>query len=592
MRRALLLVLVVAGLSAAVLLLSFSVSRYNVKGQRFDDSLADFLYMMSAYTALSLQIRPDIPDEHRIRTALARYRATTHWEVKEVAGKDIARFGAGALPVLERASGQAGSFVLEGIARALEHIGGAPTLPLLLEIIRRHSLFERMAPQDLKAQPLSLRDHVVKALGKTGTREAADLLVDIHARAKTVNASWAPMILASIADTGHGAPYLLHLARNAASERDLNEYIWPLARSRDPEAMTFLASLFARPELALRRSARDSLDQAGGPAAIPAVLRTLEATSDEMLKSWLIQTVLDDRDARGNPDVVPALEPYLTHPALAWSARYALLRIGTPEANAAIIRQLDRMQALDLISDMEYASIHALPIVERLLHSPDPQVRRAMLYKLTETYIPGAEPLIEKAASDGNPSVRTAAQEAALYTDRMTFWKALTDRLPASVGPSLFYAMRPTFFGAPLDHMLPLLRAVHAVGIALSALVAVALLFGAVKVVEPYRFDLFTAFLLLEGFIGDFLLLEFNDDPWRLILAATGCHLALLAGVLCQPPERLPGELAGRFERLLGASVWLAMPLLFVFTTPVLAYALRLAFQDSAWSLALLGLFA
>ena len=113
-----------------------------------------------------------------------------------------------------------------------------------------------------------------------------------------------------------------------------------------------------------------------------------------------------------------------------------------------------------------------------------------------------------------------------------------------------------------------------------------------VKVIEPYRFDLFAAFLLLEGFAGDFLLLEFGRDPWLLIQAATGCHLALLAGVVLQPRELLPGELAGRFERLMGASMWLLMPLLLVFTTPVLAEALRYAFHSAAWSLTLLALSA
>jgi len=592
MRRALLLALVIAGLSAAVLALSFAVSRYSVKGQRFGDSLADFLFMMSAYASISLDARPAAPDEERIRLALGRYRATTHSEVKDVAARDIARFGTAAIPMLARAAEKADPFVLEGIARALERIGGAQTLTVLQDIIGRHGLFDNLTPAKLEYQPLSLRHHVMQALGRSGTREAVDVLIDIHGRAKNVNPSWARMIPASIADTGHGAAYLLRLARDAGPARDLDEYIWPLAKTRDPEAMAFLAGLFARPELSLRRSARDSLDQAGGPAAIPAVLDVLRGTSDEYLKSWLIHHVLDDRDARGNPDVVATLEPYLTHPALAWNARYALLRIGTPEANAAIGRQLERIPAEDLIRDMEYASVYALPIVERLLRSPDAQVRRMMLHKLTETYIPGSEPLIAEAASDGDPWVRVAAQEASLYMDRMAFWKGLTDRLPETVGPSLFNAMRPTFFGAPLDHMLPLLRVVHGVGVALSALLALALLFGLVKVVEPYRFDLFTAFLLLEGFVGDFLLLEFGNNPWMLILGATACHLALLAGVVCQPREHLPGELAGRVERLMGASVWLAIPLLLAFTTPALAHALRFAFQDSAWSLALLGLFA
>lgn len=592
MRRALLLALVVAALSAAVLTLSFAVSRYNVRGQRIDDSLADFLYMISAYASLALDARSDGPDQARIRYALGRYRATTHREVKDVAARDIARFGAAAVPILARASEPADPFVLEGVARALEHIGGAQTLPLLQDLIRRHRLFENLTRAQLRYQPLSLRNRVVRALGKSRAPEAVDILIDIHGRAQAVNPSWARMIPASIADTGHGAPYLVRRAREAGSASDLDELIWPLARTRDRQAMEFLAGLFARPELALRRTVRDALDQFGGSAAIPAVLGVLEATSDEYLKSWLIHHVLDDRDARGSLDVVVALEPYLTHPALAWNARYALLRIGTLEANAAIGRQLDRIRAEDLIRDMEYASVHALPIVERLLRYPDPRVRRAMLYKLTETYIPGSEPLIAGAASDDDRWVRVAVQEASLFMDRMAFWKGVTDRLPESVGPSLFHAMRPTFFGAPLDHMLPLLRAVHGVGVALSALLALALLFGLVKVVEPYRFDLFSAFLLLEGFVGDFLLLEFGSKPWMLILGATGCHLALLAGVVCQPREHLPGELAGRFERLMGASVWLAMPLLFAFTTPALAHALRFAFHDSAWSLVLLGLFA
>ncbi len=590
MRRALLLALVVAVLSAAVLALSFSVSRYNVKGQRFDDSLADFLFMMSAYTALSLRIHPEAPDEQRIRRALARYRATTHWEVRSVAGRDIARYGVAAIPFLARASEGADAFVLEGVARALEVIGGAQSLPVVLGMIRRHALFADLTSG--KRQHHSLRRHVVQALGKTGTREAADVLVEVYARAKKLNISWAPTILASIADTGHGAAFLLGAARAAHAARELDEFIWPLARPRDARAIDFLAGLFARPEVSLRRSARDALDQAGGPAAIPAVLRVLGGTNDEHLKSWLIQTILDDRDAQGNPDVVPALEPYLTHPALASEARYALLRIGTAEANAAIVRRFDRLQPDDLIRDMEYASEHALPLVERYLASPDPRVRRMILDKLPEMRIPETEALAAKALTDGDPWVRKSAREAALYADRLLFWKGLTDRLPESIGPSLFHAMRPTFFGAPLDHMLPLLRGVHAVGVGLSGLLALALLFGAARIVEPYRFDLFTAFLLLEGFVGDFLLLEFGNNPWLLILGATACHLALLAGVLCQPPEFLPGELAGRFERLMGASVWLAMPLLFAFTTPALAQALRVAFHNSAWSLALLALFA
>lgn len=592
MRRGLLLALVVAALSVAVLALTFSVSRYNVRGQRYDVSLADYLYMVSAYAALSLRARPAVLDEARIHTALARYRPTTHGEVRNVAAADIARFGAAAIPILEGVAARADPYVLEGVARALQRIGGAQALPLLLDIIRRHRLFDDLTPGRLEGQPLRLRHHVVVALGKTGTREAAELLIRIYDRAKPVNAAWAPAVVSSIADTGHGVAFLIEAARTARSAHELGELVWPLARTRDPQATDFVSELFARPELSLRRSARDALDQVGGPAAVASVLRVLDSTSDEHLKSWLIHINLDDRDARGNPRVIAALERYVTHPALAWEARYALLRIGTPEAYAALVRQFDRLRPDELIRDMEYANAHALPLIERYLASPDPRVRRMLLDKVPEMYVPAAAPLVAKATEDSDPQVRDAAREASRYMDRVLFWKGLTDLLPASIGPSLFLAMRPTFFGAPLDHMLPLLRGVHAVATVLSALLAFALLFGAVNVVEPYRFDLFAAFLLLEGFVGDFLLLEAWDNAWLLILGATACHLALLAGVVCTARERLAGELAGRFERLMGASVWLAMPLLLAFTTPALAQALRFAFHASPWSLALLGLFA
>ena len=593
MRRALLLALVVAGLLAAVLLLSFSVSRYNVKGQRVDDSLADFLFMMAGYSALTFDPQPAALDEQRIAFALRRHRSSTHNEVKEVAARYIARWKLAAIPQLARASRQADGPLLEGVARALEAIGGPETLPVLLDILERHRVFERNRPQDLRGQPLNLRHHLAQALGASRTREAAELLIDIHRRVEKLNPMWAPVILSDIAVTGHGTPFLLDAARRAGDAKALDNYIWPLARTRDPKAMEFLVGLFARPELAIRRSARDALDQTAGPAAIPAVLDVLKRTRDEQLKGWIINMILDDGDARHHPEVVGVLEPLLTHPALAWEARYALIRIGTQDAYAAIARQFDRLDPQELMRELEYAAnMNAVPLIERYLRSAAPNVRRMMLYKLPEIFVPEVAPLIAPLLADGDPSVRKAAREAALTMDRVLFWKGLTELLPERVGPSLFYAFRPTFFGAPLDHMLPPLRIVHGVGIALSALLALALMFGVVRVIEPYRFDLFAAFLLLEGFAGDFLLLEFGRDPWLLVQAATGCHLALLAGVLLQPREHLPGELAGRFERLMGASLWLLMPLLLVFTTPVLAAALRYAFHGAAWSLTLLALSA
>ena len=283
----------------------------------------------------------------------------------------------------------------------------------------------------------------------------------------------------------------------------------------------------------------------------------------------------------------------LTHPALAWEARYALTRIGTPDAYAAIGRQFDRLDPGELMRELEYAAnVHALPVIERYLNSPDARVRRMMLDRLPEIFVPEAVALLPPLLADEDPSVRKSAREAALYVDRVLFWKSLTDLLPERVGASLFHVFRPTFFGAPLDRFLPLLRFVHGVGIVLSALLALALLLGRVRVVEPWRFDLFAAFLLLEGWVGDFLLLEFGRDPWLVIQLAAGCRLALLAGVLLQPREHLPNALAGRFERLLGASLWLLLPLLLVYTAPVLAAALRHAFHGAAWSLALLALFA
>ena len=592
MRRALLLALVVAGLLAAVLLLGFSVSRYNVKGQRVDDSLADFLFMMAGYSALTFDPQPAALDEQRIAFALRRYRGTTHNEVKEVAARYIARWKLAAIPQLAQASRQADGPLLEGVARALEAIGGAEILPVLLDILQRHRFFERDRPQDLRGQPLILRHHLVQALSATRTREAAELLIDIHRRVKRVNPMWAPLILSDIALTGHGAPFLLDAARQSANAKELDNYIWPLARTRDPEAIEFLVGLFSRSELAIRRSVRDALDQTAGPAAVPAVLDVLKRTRDEQLMGWITNSILDDEDARHHPEVVAVLEPLLTHPALAWEARYALIRIGTKDAYAAIARQFNRLDPSQLIRELEYANVHALPLIERYLGSSDPQLRRMMLYKLPEMFVPEAAPLITPRLADGDASVRKAAREAALTMDRVLFWKGLTELLPERVGPSLFYAFRPTFFGAPLDHMLPLLRIVHGVGVALSALLALALLFGMVKVIEPYRFDLFAAFLLLEGLVGDFLLLEFGRHPWLLIQVATGCHLALLAGVLLQPREHLPGQLGGRFERLMGASLWLLTPLLLVFTTPVLAAALRYAFHGAAWSLTLLALSA
>ena len=110
----------------------------------------------------------------------------------------------------------------------------------------------------------------------------------------------------------------------------------------------------------------------------------------------------------------------------------------------------------------------------------------------------------------------------------------------------------------------------------MGAILGLLLLTGAIREFEPYRFHIVLQFLLLEGFVGDFFFMDTaRGDPWTVYLLATGCHLLLLMGSLMKGRDRLPGQAQNRFERLGGFSLWILVPLILWFGTPIIARSLR-----------------
>lgn len=587
MRRTALLAVVVAALVAGTLLLAFAVSPYNVRGQRFDRSLVDFAYAVGLATSVAVGARrPPLTDD-RLDFALGRLRPTTSEEVAAAIEFYFARYGNEAIAPLAARIASADPWQLAGIARLLGAIGGAEAVEPLLAIAYHPLASERRHAG-------TIRFPVVTALGKTHSRAAADALIAIDRKWPDGSQGWGALVLDAIGETGHGTEYLLDIAARAPSTEALRHAAWALARSHDPRAMRFLADLLEQhADLDVRRTVRDALDQLAGDAALPAVVEVLKGTRDEVIQSWIIHEILADR--RGSAEAARAVAPFLEHssPAISRSAYYALTRIGNAQARDLLLEAASRQPARVVLQSIEFAGSGMLDLVKRYLASSDASERRLALAALPAMHDPAVLALVVPLLDDPDPGVREEAAAMKLHFEKLAAWKNLTSLMPGVIGRGFYGELRPKPrpLAGPLEPMLPFVRGLHQAGIVLSALVAAALLFGFVRTVESYRFDLFTVLLLTEGFIGDFFLHDIELDGARPFVA-TAAHLALLAGVLLQPREYLPGESAGRFERLAGVSVWLLLPLVIVYSAPMLGEAVRSAFTRDWWCVAMVGLFA
>jgi len=175
-----------------------------------------------------------------------------------------------------------------------------------------------------------------------------------------------------------------------------------------------------------------------------------------------------------------------------------------------------------------------------------------MLHKLTETFIP-VRTLIAACRATPIPGFGWRRRKP---RSTWTAWPSgRSHGTDADRRLSLFNAMRPTPFGAPADHMLPLLRAVHGAGVACRRCSRWCA-FRTVKVVEPYRSTCSPPSCCWRVSSATSCCSNSSTIPGSSYCARRPATCAARGGGV--PAARTPAwRAAGRFERMMGASVWL-----------------------------------
>jgi HEAT repeat protein len=568
LHRNLLGVLVASLLLVAFFLVYFSFSDFHRSGRSHLTSLSDFAFLVGSYSR-QLADSPPPFDERAFAEVMARFRAGIHREVRRRLLWTLETWGDAAGPGLVReAQGNGDPYRLVGAARGLAAIDH----PRAAELIG--SLLERFADD-----PRRFRSDFIDALGETGDAAALEVLTAIFRR----HGNGIGNVLEAIGQCG-GTDFLLEQLALADSPEAGRELIWPLTYTRDPRAARAVAEQLLHRDASVRVRAYSALGQTMGVEAVGPVLDVLEGVGNEYIVAAAINRVLARARNRDAPRLVPYLAGLAGHPTLGWEARYALARVGGPEA-VEVLQELVGRESPDTV--MEHFDIlgeASLPLLRAYLRHPRAAVRRKAIHAAQGLLDPATRPLLEPLVDDPERHNRRAARLALFDLDTLELLRSFTELLPEGIGNAIWRDFRSDLdwgFRKSYRRVLEIFTAVHWAGLVLSALLGLLLVFRRVRIFEPYRFTLFVSFLLSEGLVGNFFLLGSGwRDPRQIFSVATGVHLLLLIGFLFQERARLPGELRGRFERLGGASLWLLAPLLLVLGTPLMAEGLRLAVRD------------
>lgn len=571
MRRTLILIPALLVLLAGTFLVYFSTSDMNVSGQSYFASLSDFVFMARSYVRGGLGRRLPLNDR-TYEAVVVRFREKGHWEVKKRAVHELVGWGDAVVPrLLAELEADGDGRSREGAVQALGEIGD----PRAVEPLGNLLLLSR----DDSAPERRLQVALVDALGDLGIPEGGRYLERfLHTGSESVlrlrHELWD-----ALAETGCCTDVLLAELGRSDDPEHIHSLLWPLAITRDPRAARVLAEYLKHPVYKIRQRSRDAMDQSMGPVAVDPVLDVLLTVQDDFVRSAILGMVLDDGDARGNPRTVPAVAGFLGHPVLDGEARHALARMGGDEAVAALAEDAKGRDPRTVMEHVDALGEDAVDLVAGYLSHHDPYVRRRAVEEMMELRVPGAGEFLTPLLSDGDHWVRRDAAAVLLSQDRVDLFWTFTRALPERLGRSAWHGFRPPYRRG-FRALLEVFTVVHWAGLAFSLLLGIVLVLGLWRVLEPFRFNLFVQFLLVEGFVGDFFLMDGGSDPRRLFLNATGVRLFLLAGFLFTERDRVPGELRSRFERLGGASLWILAPLLLYAGTPALARGLRLAFSD------------
>jgi HEAT repeat protein len=600
MKRALVSLLAGFALVALLFAARFYAGGYYQPQRSFLENLGDQLFLMYSYYMEETGKVPE-PTPEEVRKALARLDPRCHHEVRERAEWRLGTFSDGALHILlpelsalsdslpTEPEGSENRHRLRAIVDGLAVVKANAAVPRLLEILQTD-------------QDPWVRSDVLGALGKIGDPRAIPALSEALRTAKERDA--ALEALSRIG--GEATPIVIEeLFRSADSRHALNMCFY-LGETRDPRAVEALVSLLRHRSEDVRGSARAALDRMG-PMAIAPVLNALETETNDFVRAHAIGLILDDEDAR-NERVFSALRNWMDDPGLGDYAAESLGKLGDPRALDALLSSgkgvdpdwvLDRLDASSGWDEPLEPGRRDLVYI--LLEHESPPVRKRALERIVRNGGNGdteARRAVEKLFLDPDEGVRRHALDAAFTLDQWASVGALIRFIPsAALGRELRSEFGKQYVIGFSDDFLEAARAAHLVALVVSVVLGCLLLFDAVRMFEPYRFNLLALLLLIEGFFGDFWWVsdgysfgrhqESIVGPYR---AAIGVHLFLLLGFLVLRPERGPATVSRRFGRLGGLSLWVIAPSLLYYGTPALAEAFQKAAARGSHMIAFLAL--
>ncbi len=444
------------------------------------------------------------------------------------------------------------------------------------------------------------RDAILDAIGEIGVREVVpDLLAwyefDERRRAERyAGRARIPGIptrfYVNLGKLG-AHPFLIEqLPLVDSPERDGRGYtvaiLRGLAHAKDPAALPILDRYLSHTDSGIQQYAAKAIDRIEVSLGIDAALASFP-TGNVFEQQRLIEAYFSDAQAAEDPRVVPLLESLLATPTLRDEAGVALARLDTPSAVRALEPTLLWPEPRELVAALgRYGRIHGYALLEPFLDHPDPEVQQTTVEALLPVPSRRVDGWLERKSRDGKGGVAQQAARARFLRDKYELYYAMHDLVQRDgesdrvAAQEWLYAWISKSLRLPMSLSHPF-AALHYVALVFALIFGFFLVFNLARAFELYRFHTTLHFLIAICLLGAFLVVDYDEGFYRYNIGIT---LFLLLGYLfMERGSNEPGRAGSRFGRMAGASLWLVVPSLLYFGTPILAESMHRAFSNGLY---------
>jgi len=532
--------------------------------------------------------------ESRYRSAFERLSYHVDGKINDLARDRMVAWGSAVAPMLMKEFEHARPDGWKYVGKVAESLAAIGHKPAAARIVAK--LYDD-AVRD------AARDQMLDALGALGVREVIQDLLEWHAHDQRKRQE-------TYAETGRvrGPPPRLYTNLGKLRARDFLIQQLPrvegrgytisilrgLGYTRDPAALPILNQYLEHHDSGIQQYASRAIDLIEASGTVGSALASFPM-SNIFEQKRLIETYFSDRGVVEDPRVISLLEALLASDSLREDAAIALARIDTPDAIAALGPALDWPNPEPLIAVLaREGREHGFLLLERFLDHPDPEVQRATLEALQSVPDRRVDAWLERKAHGRDAVIRAGeayaiAREASrvlFLRDKYELYYGMLELLPSDGEPDRAVVQERLYDWISKSLRVPFsigqpFAGLHYLDLVVALVLGLFLIFNLARAFEIYRFHATLHFLLVAGFLGSFLVVDYDPGFYRYCV---GVNLLLLIGYLfMERGASEPGEASSRFGRLAGASLWLVVPSLLYFGTPILADSMHRAFASSVY---------